>query len=94
MDLFNAKALAAFESRCAALERELCQAQGDLAIFKFLVRDMDTTLFKVSQCTDWNSIRPYIAELTQGMEHRRKGESDRINSIIHTELQKDSGYVI
>lgn len=86
MDLFNAKALAAAESRCAALERELGTVQGDLAIFKFLVRDMDTTLFKIAQCSNYTSMQPYIAELTKGMEHRRRSESDRINSIILSEL--------
>jgi len=88
MDLFNAKALAACESRCNALERELGTTQGDLGIFKFLVRDMDTLLFKLSQCPDYSQMQPIIAQLCAGMEHRRKSESDRINSLINIELNK------
>lgn len=86
MDIFNAKALAAEQSRCLALERELGKAQGDLAIFKFLVRDMDMELYRLSQCTSQADAQPIIARLVEGMVHRKKSESDRINAIIQKEL--------
>ena len=88
MDFFNAKALAAAESRCAALERQLAKAESDIALLRLTIHKMDDALFNISQKTDYQQARPFIAELMKEMEHRRKIESDRISSIIYSEQLK------
>lgn len=86
MDLFNAKALAASASRCAALERELTQIKGDLAMCKHAIRRMDEAIYSISQFTNFDQMRPHVQVLVAEMERRRQAESDRISSIIYTEL--------
>jgi hypothetical protein len=86
MDLFNAKALAAAQSRCAALERELTQVKLDLFMCKSAIRRMDDAIFSISQCTDFTTMRPHVQLLVSQMEHRRQAESNRITSIINEEL--------
>jgi hypothetical protein len=90
MDLFNAKALAASESRCAALERELTMTKRDVAIHRRALRVMDDAAFQISQCINPDQMRSYIQTLCFEMEMRRKSESDRIGSIILTELNENS----
>ena len=86
MDLFNAKALAAANSRIAALEREITQLTSDRDVLAHNVREMDNSIFAMSQCGDWNQMRPHFHNLQARMESRRQRESDRINSVIFSEL--------
>lgn len=51
-----------------------------------VIRNMDTLVFQMSQKTSWAEQQPYFAQLQAGMEKRRRQESDRINSILQTEL--------
>lgn len=88
MDLFNAKALAAAESRCAALEREITQLTGDRNMLATNLRNMDDKIFAMSSLQSYDSMRPLIGDLVRMMEARRQRESDRINSIIHSELNR------
>lgn len=90
MDLFNAKALAAAESRCAALEREIAQLTSDRDILATNLRKMDDKIFAMSSMTSYDSMRPLIGDLVRMMEARRQHESDRINSIIHSELNRQA----
>jgi len=93
MDVFNAKALAAANSRCAALERELTATKANQAILAMALRKMDELAYQISQSSSADQMRPHIAELVLNSEHRRKSESDRIASVIHTELN-EARYVL
>jgi hypothetical protein len=93
IDLFNAKALAASESRCAALERELAQTKANQAILAVALRKMDELAYRISQSSSPSQMQPVLAELVLNSEHRRKSESDRIASVIHTELN-EARYVL
>ena len=92
MDLFNAKALAASESRSAALERELEQRNNDIALLRQALRSMDEIVVKLQQTANSHNSSPEIGrtigKLVELTEHRRKTESDRINAIIYTELAR------
>jgi hypothetical protein len=88
MDLFNTKALAAANSRCAALEREITHLQSDRDMMAHNIRQMDDLIFAMSQCSDWNQMRPHFLALQGRMEARRQRESDRIQSVIFNELNK------
>lgn len=50
------------------------------------IRDMDDQIFRMSQCGDWNSMRPMFNKLQDGMTHRKVAESNRINDVLRTEL--------
>lgn len=55
----------------------------------FLIREIrktDDIIFSISQCTDWVSMRPRVAQLTDQMTARKVAESNRINSLIVSEL--------
>lgn len=86
MDLFNSKALKKAQAIINDLERENGRLKGDLAMFKHLVRDMDQSIYNMSQQPTWERMRPYFKPLLVGTEHRMKSESDRIQGIISDEL--------
>jgi len=88
MDLFNTKALAAANMRIAALEREITHVQSDRDMFAHNLRSMDDSIFAMTQCQNWDQMRPHFLNLQGRMEARRKNESDRINSIIFNELAR------
>lgn len=55
----------------------------------FLIREIrktDDIIFSISQCTNWVSMRPRVAQLTDQMTARKVAESNRINSLITNEL--------
>jgi hypothetical protein len=55
------------------------------------IRDIDEQIYKMSQCTDWSSMRPNFQVLEEGMISRKKVESDRIRDILRPELIKTYG---
>lgn len=86
MDLFNTKALAATNARIAGLEQEILHLKSDRDSLAHNIREMDTLIFTMSQCSNWNQMQPYYQALQGRMEARRQRESDRIQSIIFDEL--------
>lgn len=52
------------------------------------IRNMDHLIFKMSQCTNWIQMQPFYLELAEGMEARKRNESNRINNILRKELIK------
>ena len=50
------------------------------------IRNMDQLIFRMSQCTDWPSMRPIFNELQARQERRQRKESDRITNILRREL--------
>ena len=83
MDLFNAKALAASEARCAALERELDNLHESNRLLITQLRRMDEHVYAITQNQDSNR---HMKALVVDTEHRRRQESDRIGSMMLGEL--------
>jgi len=53
-----------------------------------LLRQQDQLLYKVSQCTTWEQMRPYIRELCDGMYERMNAESDRIRALMIPQIRE------
>lgn len=100
--MFGRKRIAELEKTNADQRQEIIRLQ--LADSKFVnesraltnqieylvrtIRNMDEQIFKMSQCTDWNQMRPNFANLSEGMTVRKRQESDRIGEILQPELMK------
>jgi len=52
------------------------------------LRNMDEQIYKISQCTSFDQMRPNIKDLVEGMTVRKRAESDRISEILRPELIK------
>lgn len=52
------------------------------------IRRMDQQIFNMSQCTDWNSMRPIFNNLNIGTTERMKIESNRIQNLLIPEIRK------
>lgn len=50
------------------------------------LRDMDNQIFKMSQASSWDQMRPNFQTLAEGMTARKVAESNRIAEIIRPEL--------
>src|SRR5882724_9516947 len=50
------------------------------------IREMDDQIFKMSQCSDWPSMRSNFNQLQDGMTSRKVAESNRINDLLRPEL--------
>ena len=87
-----------FEAKKLILEAEITNLQRQLAAkenqITYLLRDIrrtDDIIFSISQCTEWNSMRPRIAQLTDQMMTRKTIESNRINDLVVGELNNTYG---
>lgn len=95
---FTNKAKIEFEAKKLILEAEIINLQRQLAAkenqITYLLRDIrrtDDIIFSISQCTEWNSMRPRIAQLTDQMMTRKTIESNRINDLVVGELNNTYG---
>ena len=70
----------------AQKEAQALRNQVDFLIRE--IRKMDDIIFSISQCTDWTSMRPRVNQLVDQMTARKVAESNRINSLITSELHK------
>jgi len=52
------------------------------------IRDMDEQIYKMSQCTSFEQMRPNYRNLEEGMIARKRAESNRIGDLIRPELIK------
>lgn len=50
------------------------------------IREMDDQIFKMSQCSSWEAMRPNFNRLQEGMTARKVVESNRISDLIRPEL--------
>jgi len=53
-----------------------------------LLRQIDQLLYKVSQSPDWETMRPHIRELCEGMYDRMRDESDRIRTLMIPQIRE------
>ncbi len=53
-----------------------------------LLRQIDQLLYKVSQSPDWETMRPHIRELCEGMYDRMRAESDRIRMVMIPQIRE------
>jgi len=53
-----------------------------------LLRQIDQLLYKVSQSPDWETMRPYVRELCEGMYDRMRAESDRIRTLMIPQIRE------
>lgn len=80
------KEILALTTMIADLRQQLYNKDNQVTYLIKTIREMDDILFSISQCTNWESMRPRIATLTDQMTARKVTESRRINSIITNEL--------
>jgi hypothetical protein len=78
------KANLIYESQHHQVEETTLRNQVDFLIRE--IRKTDDIIFSISQCTDWSQMRPRVAQLTDQMTARKVAESNRINSLITSEL--------
>lgn len=52
------------------------------------IRETDQLIFQMSQCTDWNQMRPLFLKLKAPVDRRMNLESDRIKTLLIPEMQK------
>lgn len=95
MDLFGKKRIAQLEREINNLTAMVKNQTNDINRLEASelrlmgqIRDMDTLIFQMSQCSDWLSMRPYFNQLQEPMERRRKDESNRIQTLLIPEMQK------
>lgn len=69
------------------LRQQLNAQHRKVAELLSTIRSIDETIYIVSQCTNYEAMRPHIAKLIAGAQARRKAESDRINNLIDKELR-------
>jgi hypothetical protein len=50
------------------------------------IRQMDDQIFAMSQCADFNQMRPHFLTLSDGMTARKVAESNRIADILRPQL--------
>jgi uncharacterized coiled-coil protein SlyX len=100
MDLFGKKRIAELELALATekacvegfikdMEEERKISQGLRNQVEYLVRTIrqtDDIIFAISQCTDWTTMRPRVAQLTDQMTARKVAESNRIGDLLRPQL--------
>jgi len=52
------------------------------------LRQIDQLLYKISQSRDWETMRPHIRELCEGMYDRMRAESDRIRMVMISQIRE------
>ncbi len=50
------------------------------------IRAMDQLIYQMTQCSSWESMRPYFNQLQASASDRQRTESDRINNLLRGEL--------
>ena len=50
------------------------------------IRQTDQLIFRMSQCSDWSTMRPIFNKLQVEQESRQRTESNRITDIMRSEL--------
>lgn len=93
MDLFGKRRIAQLQESLAqkddeytALANENYALKNQIEYLVRTIRQTDDIIFSISQCTDWTTMRPRVAQLTDQMTARKVTESNRINSILNGEL--------
>lgn len=76
------------ESELAELKRQLLAKENQITTLIRTIRDTDQIIFSISQCTDWTSMRPRVAQLTEQMMVRKAAESKAIGNVIEQRLHE------
>jgi hypothetical protein len=94
MDLFGRRRIAQLEESLAqkddeytALASQLRAAQNQVEYLIRTIRQTDDIIFSISQCTNWESMRPRVAQLTDQMTARKVAESNRITQLVTEEIR-------
>lgn len=103
MDLFNRKRIARLEAALAhekelysrallehrsTTERRIAALEASELRLMGTIRDMDTTIFAMSQFTTWEHMLPHFQDLLRTTMARRNAESERIAQVLIPEMQK------
>lgn len=95
MGLFGKAKIAQLEAEIAQeraradrMTAEVHFSQNRVEYLVRTIRDMDQLIFNMSQCTSWESMRPYFTALNDGVTSRKVAESNRINDMLRPELIK------
>lgn len=86
MDLLGRKRIAQLLGTIEQQDEELAKANQTIREMAATIREMDQRIFRMSQCTDWSSMRPIFNELQTDTEARMRKESDRIKDVMRREL--------
>lgn len=99
MDLFGNKRIAALEKECAQLRANLLNESAQHRTeearlsnqVEYLIRNIrqtDDIIFSIQQSADgtWERVRPRFTQLCDQMTARKVAESNRISSLITSEL--------
>jgi hypothetical protein len=65
---------------------QLRAAHNQIEYLVRTIRQMDDQIFAMSQCTDFNQMRPHFLTLSDGMTARKVAESNRIADILRPQL--------
>lgn len=68
--------------------REATGLRNQIEYLVRTIRDMDEQIYKMSQATSMDQMRPNLLNLIEGMTVRKRQESDRIGDIVRGELIK------
>jgi hypothetical protein len=76
------------DPRLTELENENRALKNQVEYLIHTIRQTDDIIYSISQCTDWITMRPRVAQLTDQMTYRKVSESNRISSLIQGELHE------
>ena len=95
MDLFGRKRIAQLREDLAqadetnnAFGRKIAQLESTELQLMGQIREMDQLIYRMSQCTSWESMRPIFNELQHPAERRMRKESNRITDVLIPEMKK------
>jgi leucyl aminopeptidase (aminopeptidase T) len=81
------ESLAQKDDEYTALAGQLRAAQNQVEYLVRTIRQTDDIIFSISQCTNWESMRPRVAQLTDQMTARKVAESNRITELVTNEIK-------
>jgi hypothetical protein len=101
MDIFGRKRIAELKKANANLNRRLGEwedqwkernaenigLRNQVEYLVRTIRQTDDIIFSISQCTNWESMRPRVAQLTDQMTARKVAESNRVNQLVIEEIR-------
>lgn len=73
---------------CAEKEADILRLRQQVDYLIRTIRDTDQVIFSISQCTNWSSMQPRVAQLTEQMMVRKHAESKAIGNVIESRLHE------
>lgn len=87
MNIFNRKAKAQ-EVVIKAQAATIAKLEASELYLMGQIREMDQLIFRMSQASSWDQMRPIFHDLKYRTDHRMKLESDRIATVLIPEMKK------